>query len=436
MTDDLAQIVTAIPGPRSIELGEALRSHESRNVTYIAPDFPVFWESAEGALVIDADGNRFIDCTGAFGVATTGHANPVVAKAIADQAARLPHGMGDVHPSAMKARLLEALAALVPIENAKTYLCSTGAEAVEWALKTAFLATGEAYALSFGGGYHGLTLATLEVCGIPKFRTPFRKLLKEKTSFTRFPDQREPKALEKALDAVGKTLRRDSSIGAVIVEPIQGRAGVVIPPDGFLRGLSGLCKENDAVLIVDEIYTGLGRTGSMFAFEREDMIPDIVCIGKALGGGFPISAAIARGEIAQAWPLSDGEALHTSTFLGNPMGCAAALANLGEIERLGIPRIAAEREPLLRDRFETIARFNPAVVNVRGRGMLWAIEFKSPTMANTVVLRALQRGLLLLQSGVSGECVTFAPPPIIGAAQLRHAFDIIGTIVRELEAAV
>jgi 4-aminobutyrate aminotransferase-like enzyme len=174
----------------------------------------------------------------------------------------------------------------------------------------------------------------------------------------------------------------------------------------------------------------------MFAFEREDMIPDIVCIGKALGGGFPISAAIARGEIAQAWPLSDGEALHTSTFLGNPMGCAAALANLGEIERLGIPRIATEREPLLRDRFETIARFNPAVVNVRGRGMLWAIEFKSPTMANTVVLRALQRGLLLLQSGVSGECVTFAPPPIIGAAQLRHAFDIIGTIVRELEAAV
>jgi 4-aminobutyrate aminotransferase-like enzyme len=436
MTDDLEKIVTAIPGPRSLELGEALRSHESRNVTYIARDFPVFWESAEGALVIDADGNRFIDCTGAFGVATTGHANPAVAKAIADQAALLPHGMGDVHPSAIKAELLEALAALLPIGNPKTYLCTTGAEAVEWALKTAFLATGEPYALSFGGAYHGLTLATLEVGGIPKFRMPFRKLLREKTSFTLFPDPRDPKALEKSLDAIGKTLRRDSAIGAVIVEPIQGRAGVMVPPDGFLRGLSGLCKENDVVLIVDEIYTGLGRTGSMFAFEREEIVPDIVCIGKALGGGFPISAAIARGEIAQAWPLSDGEALHTSTFLGNPMGCAAALANLGEIERLGIARIAAEREPLLKDRFETIARFNPAVEHVRGRGMLWAIEFKSATIANTVVLRALQRGLLLLQSGIAGECVTFAPPPIISAGQLRRAFDIVGSIVRDMEAAV
>lgn len=431
MTDGLEKLVTAIPGPRSLELGETLRAHESRNVTYVDSDFPVFWESAEGATVTDVDGNRYIDCTGAFGVAITGHANPAVAHAIATQAARLPHGMGDVHPSETKAALLARLAAIVPLDDAKSYLCSTGAEAVEWALKTAYLATGEPHVLAFGGAYHGLSLAALEVCGIPKFRKPFRKLLKETTSYTRFPDPREPKILEKTLDTIAKTLRRDRNIGAVIVEPIQGRAGVIIPPDGFLRGLRGLCDEYDAILIVDEIYTGLGRTGTMFAFEREGIEPDIVCIGKALGGGFPISAAIARGEVAGAWPASDGEALHTSTFLGNPMGCAAALANLGEIERLGIATIAAEREALLADRFGTIARFNPTIEQIRGRGMLWAIEFKNATFARNLVIASLRRGVLLLQSGLDGASVTFAPPPVIGADQLKRACDIVGTIVRE-----
>jgi 4-aminobutyrate aminotransferase-like enzyme len=432
MMGDLENIVTSIPGPRSLDLGEKLRARESPNVTHIASDFPVFWESGEGAVITDIDGNRYIDCTGAFGVATTGHANPAVARAIAKQAAILPHGMGDVHPNQTKVLLLAALAKLLPLDDAKSYLCSTGAEAVEWALKTAFLATGEPHVLAFGGAYHGLSLAALEVCGIPKFRTPFRKLLKETTSFTRYPDPREPRVLEKTLDTIGKTLRKDRNIGAVIVEPIQGRAGVIVPPEGFLRGVRSLCDEYDAVLIVDEIYTGLGRTGTMFAFEREGIVPDIVCIGKALGGGFPISAAVARGSIARAWPDSDGEALHTSTFLGNPMGCAAALSNLGEIERLGIVRLSAEREPLLADRFETIARFNPAIEQVRGRGMLWAIQFKNAQLSRRLVLQALQRGVLLLQSGLGGESVTFAPPPVIAADQLKRACDVIGTIAREM----
>jgi 4-aminobutyrate aminotransferase-like enzyme len=432
MNEGLEHIVTAIPGPRSIELGTSIRANESPNVTHIGSDFPVFWESAAGALVTDADGNRYIDCTGAFGVAITGHANPAVARAIAAQATRLPHGMGDVHPSETKAALLAALAQLVPLENAKSYIGSTGAEAVEWALKTAFLATGEPHVLAFGGAYHGLSLAALEVCGIPKFRTPFRKLLKETTSFTRYPDPRVPKVLEKTLDTVAKALRSDRNIGAVIVEPIQGRAGVIIPPDGFLHGLRSLCDEYDAILIVDEIYTGLGRTGAMFAFEREGIVPDIVCIGKALGGGFPISAAIARGEIADAWPVSEGEALHTSTFLGNPMGCAAAIANLAEIRRLAIPAIAREREALLADRMETIARFNPTIAAVRGRGMLWAIEFTNATFARRLVVQGLQRGVLLLQSGLAGESVTFAPPPIIDAAQLKRACDVVGAITREM----
>jgi 4-aminobutyrate aminotransferase-like enzyme len=435
MTGDLEAIVTAVPGPRSFALAASLRASESRGITFLADDFPIFWASANGALVTDVDGNRYIDATAAFGVATTGHANPAVARAIAEQAGRLPHGMGDVHPSEPKARLLEKLAALAPLPDAKTFLCSGGAESVEFALKTALLATGEPNVLAFFGGYHGLSYGALEVGGISKFRNPWRKQLRETTSFARFPDPRDPKSGERALDAVAKALRKDRSIGAVIVEPIQGRAGVLVPPDGFLRGLRALCTANDALLILDEIYTGFGRTGMLFECLREGIAPDVLCVGKALAGGFPISATLLAGEIAAAWAPSEGEALHTSTYLGNPMGCAAALANLAEIERLDLPRVAREREPAMASGLRALADASPRVVDVRGRGMLWAVEFDDPAFANACVVRALGRGLILLQSGLRGESITFAPPPVIDDAQLARAFELFSSAVRETVAA-
>jgi 4-aminobutyrate aminotransferase-like enzyme len=431
MTQDVERLVTAIPGPRSLELGAQLARSEARGVTYLAADFPVFWESAAGALVYDVDGNRYIDGTAAFGVAVTGHANPVVARAIALQAQRLPHGMGDVHPSETKTRLLAKLATLAPLPQPKSFLCSSGAEAVEFALKTALLATGRPNVLAFHGAYHGLSYGTLEACGIEKFRAPWRTQLRDTATFVPFPDPRAPHALERSLEAVATGLARDPSIGAVIVEPIQGRAGVIVPPDGFLRGVRELCDARDALLIFDEIYTGFGRTGTLFACEREGVAPDLLCVGKALAGGFPISATIARGDVADAWEPSYGEALHTSTYLGNPMGCAAALANLGEIERLDIPRIAREREPSIAGRLAALAASSQHVVDVRGRGMLWAIEFDAPEAANACVLRALSRGLLLLQSGLRGESVTFAPPPVIGEVQLERAFELLHSATLE-----
>jgi len=431
MTDDGERIVTPVPGPQSLALAATLRASETRGVTYLAPDFPVFWESASGALVTDVDGNRYIDATAAFGVATTGHANPAVAAAIATQAARLPHGMGDVHPSATKARLLERLAELAPMKDAKTFLCSGGAESVEFALKTAMLATGEPDVLAFVGGYHGLSYGTLEIGGIAKFRAPWRKQLREATTFARFPDPREPRSVHKVLDVVRKGLRKDRRIGAIVVEPIQGRAGVIVPPDGFLRGLRELCTQHDVVLILDEIYTGFGRTGAMFACQHEGIVPDILCVGKALAGGFPLSAAILRDDIALAWAPSSGEALHTSTFLGNPMGCAAALANLGEIERLDVPRVAREREPIVAERLGGMRATNRDLLDVRGRGMLWALEFRDPAFASACVVRALQCGLILLQSGMRGESITFAPPPVITDAQLERAFELLAAVVRD-----
>ncbi|MBD5605968.1 MAG: aspartate aminotransferase family protein [Candidatus Eremiobacteraeota bacterium] len=435
MSGALESIVTAIPGPRSLELAATLSRSEARGVTYLADDYPVFWESGSGALVRDVDGNAYIDCTAAFGVATTGHANPAVVRAIADQAARLPHGMGDVHPTEVKARLLARLAALAPVDDAKSFLCSSGAESIEFALKTARLVTGEPNVLAFAGAYHGLSYGALEVCGIPKFRKPWNDQLRASTTFVRFPDPREPKSAELVLAAVRKALRRDRRIGAVIAEPIQGRAGVIVPPDGFLRGLRDVCSETDTVLVLDEIYTGFGRTGTMFACERDGIRPDVLCVGKALSGGFPISAAIASGEIADAWDPSDGEALHTSTFLGNPMGCAAALANIGEIERLDVPRIAREREPDIAERLHAIERRNPLVRDVRGRGMLWALEVADGATANRCVVGALACGLILLQSGLRGEAITFAPPPVIEDAQFDRAFELFESALRDAVAA-
>jgi 4-aminobutyrate aminotransferase/(S)-3-amino-2-methylpropionate transaminase len=170
----------------------------------------------------------------------------------------------------------------------------------------------------------------------------------------------------------------------------------------------------------------------MFACEREDVRPDILCVGKALGGGFPISAAIASKDVASAWAPSEGEALHTSTYLGNPMGCAAALANLEEIDRLKILLRVREREPVMAEKLHTLRRANPILADVRGRGMLWGLEFKDPAVANRCVLLALARGLLLLQSGPRGETITLAPPPVISDVQLNRGFEILGDVLGAL----
>lgn len=420
----LERIVTEIPGPRSRALAASMQRTEPRGVTFVSPQWPVFWESAIGALVTDVDGNRYLDFTSAFGVAAAGHGNSAVASAIAHQAQTLMHGMGDVHPSNVKIALLERLASLAPIPDSKTFLCSSGAEAVEFALKTAMLLTEAPNALAFGGGYHGLSYGTLEINGNPKFRKPFLQQLRQKTTFARFPDARESASLDRALDAIRRALRKDKTIGVLVVEPIQGRAGVIIPPDGFLAALREITRDNDVLFVLDEIYTGFGRTGRMFACDHEGVRPDILCVGKALSGGFPISAAIGSAEVMDAWAPSQGEALQTSTFLGNPMGCAAALANLNEIQTKRLPQRAAKLEKLVRSRLLELER-SDAVVDVRGRGLMWGIELRDGKLAAAIVERALRSGLILLQAGLRGEVLALSPPLSIENEQLERALELI-----------
>ena len=428
MSERFESIVTSIPGPRSRAHCATIAAYEVRGVTYVGDDYPVVWERAHGALVTDVDGNRYIDLTAAFAVAAVGHTNDAVTAAIVAQAGRLAHGMGDVHPTDVKAALLERLARLAPGDCSKTYLGSNGADAIEFALKTAVLATGRPRVLAFEGGYHGLSLGALPVGGIARFREPFAALLDDRTTWLPFPGAAT--ALADALAAVRGALERDPAIGAVVLEPIQGRGGVIVPPDGFLRGVRALCDAHSAVMVLDEIYTGFGRTGTLFACEREGVVPDILCVGKALGGGVPFSAAIGRPAIVDAWPPSDGEALHTATFLGNPLACAAALAVLDELERTDAVAGVRRREPWLREALERL-RVLPAVTDVRGIGLLWAIEFRDAALANAVVRAGLQRGLILLQSGTAGTSITLAPPFVIEDDQLARAIELLAVVVEE-----
>jgi 4-aminobutyrate aminotransferase/(S)-3-amino-2-methylpropionate transaminase len=426
----LESIVTAVPGPRSLALAAELARYEAPGVTFLGANYPVFWESAGGALVTDVDANRYLDLTSAFGVAATGHTNARVAGAIAEQARRLIHGMGDVHPTEVRTRLLARLAELAPGALCKTYLSTSGAEAIEFALKTALLATGKPRVIAYHGAYHGLSLGALEVAGIDKFRAPFAPLVADRATFLPFPGA--DATVESAIGAVRTALSHDTDAGAVVLEPVQGRGGVIVPPTGFLRALRALCDERGVLLVLDEIYTGFGRTGTMFACERESVVPDLLCVGKALGGGVPVSATIGTPRVMDAWPRSTGEALHTSTFLGNPVACAAALANLDELVRLDVLGRVREHAAALGERLRRL-RGLAGIRDVRGIGFLWAVEFGDAAFANRVVVRGLAAGVILLQSGPDGTSITIAPPLTIAREQLMRALDLFERTIRETE---
>ena len=326
---------------RSQTVLELLRAYESRNVTFIDPhkSWPIVWERAHGVNGWDADGKKYMDLTAAFGVAAAGHANPRVVRAGQQQMGMLLHAMGDVHPHALKAQLAQELSRLTferwsgvrtkergqssefraqqsgsksqafagmtdawPIRG-KTIFGNSGFEAVEAALKTAILATGKPGVVAFQGAYHGLGYGALNVTHREHFRSPFLKQLREFARFMPFPRREgvEGQANQNSLDAFERQIRlrlRRQEIGAILVEPIQVRGGINIPPAGFLPLLRRVSSEYKVLLVLDEIYTGFGRTGKWFACEHPGVMPDLICLGKALTGGFPLSACVGCGLAA------------------------------------------------------------------------------------------------------------------------------------------
>lgn len=427
------------PGPASRALAERLRAVESRNVTYVDDSWPVFWEEAAGANVRDADGNVYVDLTGGFGVGLLGHGHPAVADAFQGQARRLVHGMGDVHPPSLKVRLLERLSGLMPWPESRGVLASTGAEAVEIALKTALLATGKPGLLAFEGGYHGLTAGALSVTWRPLFRAPFEARLYGGVAFAPFPTSRPPTAdasLERVRRLLGEGAPNGDPIGAVIIEPVQGRAGVRLAPDGFMSELSRVASETGALVIADELLTGMGRCGALLASERVGLAPDLVCIGKALGAGLPLSACLGRQAVMDAWPESGGEAVHTSTFLGHPLACAAALGALEGYEADGVLERAETLGARLRKGLAERLSGVDGVGEVRGLGLLIGIELGAHGRAAEgagakVATAALRKGVLVLPAGDSGEVVELTPPVALTDEQADHAVEVLVSAIEE-----
>jgi 4-aminobutyrate aminotransferase-like enzyme len=424
---DLPNILSAaVPGQRSRELADRLRLVESPDTTFLSNDFPVFWTKGEGCLVTDADQNTYLDLTSSFGVLSVGHCHPKVVAAIAHQSTQLIHGMGDVHPSSIKVALLEKLAQFSPIPNPLIVLGLNGSDAVESALKTAFLATGKPGVIAFAGGYHGLSYGALEVTERPFFRKPFT------TQRGKFADHLP---FGCAVDEIQAAIESSElQIGAVIVEPIQGRAGIRVPPQGWLKDLRSLCTRLGVLLILDEIFTGWGRTGDWFSCNFDKVVPDLLSVGKGMGGGMPISACVGSADVMrEAWPVSAGEARHTYTYLGHPLSCASALATIDVIETEHLvdrARILGAR--LQSDLADLSSRYPNIVKEVRGRGMMLAIETAHPKLVWDIVIRALNAGLIVLPAGESGNVLEIVPPLILTDRQAAWSVDQFERIFEEI----
>lgn len=370
---------------------------------------------AAGASVWDVEGREYLDLLSGIGVANVGHAHPEVVAAVQAQAARYLHVM--VYGEAVLApqvELARALAALAPGELSVTYFTNSGAEAIEGAIKLARKATGRTRLVAFGGGYHGDTLGALSLCDSPTYRTPFEPLLAG-VEFLPFDD-------EAAL------ARIDTRVAAVIVEPIQGEGGVRVPGPRFLPALRARCDAVGALLVCDEVLTGFGRTGAWFACQHWDVVPDVLVLAKALGGGLPLGAFMGAPALMRA--LShDPPLAHVTTFGGHPLSCAAALAAVEVARRERLPERAAALGDAWRARLAS--SIGPVLRAVRGRGLLIGLELASAAHTQTFCRHALARGLILNWTLHRDTVVRLAPPLVIGAADAERALVALEAALRD-----
>jgi 4-aminobutyrate aminotransferase-like enzyme len=435
---ELPAIVTPPPGARSRALSAELAAFEAPGINTLAgsdsgesgesgepPPPNLLWEEACGANVRDVDGNLYIDLTAGFGVAAAGHRHPRVVAAVTEQAGRLLHGLGDVYAHPLRVALARRLVELAPVDAPQVFFAISGAEAVEIALKTALAKTGRPGILAFDPAYHGLTLGALAVTSREEFRRPFSAHLHPHVH--RLPFGGPPERIVEVLDRGG--IGGIGGIGAALFEPVVGREGVILPPPGWLPRLAALCGERGVVTIADEIFTGLGRTGSLFAVEHEGVRPDLLCCGKALGGGLPIAAVVGRRDVMAVW-ATPGEARHTATFVAHPLACAAALAALDVLIEEDLPARARRLGEQLGRRLADWPGRLPGVQAVRGRGLLWGVELASRPLARRWVEAARGRGVLLLAGGPEGRVGQIVPPLSITERQLWAAVEILEAELR------
>ena len=432
------RLVTEVPGP----LSRALQKRRDQALPKgLNTMLPVFVERAGGGVVVDVDGNHLIDLASGIAVTSVGASAPAVVSRVQAQAARFTHTCFLVTEYDGYIAVAEQLNVLTPGTHAKrTVLFSTGAEAVENAVKIARVATGRTDVVVFDHAFHGRTLLAMAMtakevpykAGFGPFpgevhRAPYAYPLRWPSGADNCA-QESLQALEALLDQVGA-----DHVAAIIIEALQGEGGFIVPAPGFLPGVAALAARHGIVLVVDEVQSGLGRTGDLFACEHEGIVPDLVCTAKALGGGLPLAAVTGRAELMDAVPAGG----LGGTYAGNPLACAAAQGVFEMFKSHDLLARARLIEAVVREKLEPVAQELAVIAEVRGRGAMMAIELAqpgtlepAPELAKAVAAQCHSRGVLLLVCGTYGNVIRLLPPLVIGEELLAEGLDILADALR------
>jgi acetylornithine/LysW-gamma-L-lysine aminotransferase len=373
--------------------------------------FPVTIEKGKGSHVWDVDGKEYIDCMGGYGVALVGHQNERVVKAIKEQVDKII----TVHSSLYnktREEFLKTLIGLAPKNLTQVHLNNSGAEAVEAAIKFARKFTGKKGMVAMKGSYHGKSFGALSLTFNPKYKKAFQPLV-EKVSFASYGD------IESLREVV------DDDTGFVILEPIQGESGIIVPPENFLQDVRKLCDEKGILLIFDEIQSGLGRTGRLWACEHWNTSPDIMCLAKGIAGGVPMGATLVRPDILAL--ITKGE--HSSTFGGNPLSCAAGTAALKALTEDGLVENSEKMGKIFRDGLEKLKEKHPIIREIRGKGLMIGVEIKFEV--RDILMNLIKDGVLMLYSG--RNILRILPPLVITEEDITKVLQSLDSVLSEEE---
>ncbi len=433
-------IQTAIPGPKSQEYLALSRAHEPR---CMSEQVPVVWDHASGATVTDVDGNVFIDFTSGVLVTNIGHCHPEHVVAVQAQAAEVMNSYDFVTP--WRALLAQKLVEITPPSLDRAFILTTGSEATEAAVKIARRATGRHEVIAFHGAFHGRTYGAMAIGGKTGVKKGFGPALPGvihspfpycyRCPFGSTPDRCKLHTTEH-LDWLLET-ESVGDVAALIVEPYQGGAGSIMPPPGWLKLVFEWCQARDIVFILDEVQSSFGRTGTLFAFEQEGFVPNLLCLGKGIGSGVPISAVVGESRLMDK--LEPGSL--SSTNGGNPLSCRGALAAIDILSKENLPERAMALGQVMETRFRDMAAKSPYLGDVRGQGLVWGLELvhdkgikaPAPDLCRRIVDEACRRGLLMIAPiGFHGNVLRIAPPLVIEEDLLHRALDILEEVLLAL----
>lgn len=373
--------------------------------------FPINISKGKGAIVWDVSGNEYIDCMGGYGVALIGHCNDRVVNAIKNQSEKLITCHMSLYNN-VRLEFLEKISKILPKKLSKIFFSNSGAESTEAALKFSRKFTGKSGIIAMSGGYHGKTFGALSVTHNEKYRKSFQPLLEG----VKFVPYSNPSKIEESLD---------NSIGTVIIEPIQGETGIIVPSDGVLQQIRKICDQNNLVLIFDEIQTGLGRTGRMWAGEHWSTTPDIMCLAKGIAGGLPMGLTLCKPEILDAMKVGE----HSSTFAGNPLSCSAGIATIESIIEENLVENAAKVGNIFKNGLFQLKENHRIVRDVRGLGLMLALESRFDI--KDVLFDGIKEGLLMLYSG--RNIIRLLPPLVLDEVNVAKTLSIMDKLLTKEE---